>query len=147
MVMSRSFWLAVVALCVIGTALFYSVMSSQPPLEVRIVSSKASFRKGEIAHFDFYLVCAFCLAPVSTPSLSNEVTISGSGGPVFSRRELIHRKEPVTIGWNSQLKFGELDWNLCDLSGKPVPPGRYRISVSLIDSNLSSEITVEVGNS
>jgi len=45
---------------------------------------------------------------------------------------------------DSQLKFGELDWNLCDLYGNAVPIGIYKVTVSLLDWKLSGEISIEI---
>jgi hypothetical protein len=59
-------------------------------------------------------------------------------------REYIHKTELVTLCGNSQLKFGELNWDLRDLSGKPVPAGIYKVLVSLLDWKLSGEISIEI---
>jgi len=138
--------LAFLLLCGAGILIFNSFAGSTPPLEIKIIPNKTSFRKGEVAHLEFYLVCTFSLLPesVTIPSLNHQVTIVGPTGAVYSKRELIHRAEPVTLRRGSEMKLGELDWNLRDLSGKPMPKGVYKISVSLLDYQLQGEILIEI---
>jgi len=136
----------IILICAAGALLSWFYANSTDMLEVRIVSNKTSFQRGDSAHFDFYLACRFnpFSDSATIPSLNHEVTITGPEGPILSRQEFIHRKEPITLHYGSQLKLGELDWNLCDLSGRPVPKGTYRILVSLLDQKLSGEISVKV---
>jgi len=133
-------------LCGAGILAFNSFARSTPTLEIKIIPNKISFRKGEVAHLEFRLVGTFSLfsEPVTIPSLNHQVTIVGPTGVVYSKREFIHRAEPVTLRRGSEMKLGELDWNLLDLSGKPVPKGVYKIVVSLSDYQLQGEISIEI---
>jgi len=140
---------AAVLLCIAGVAgtfLFSFFMYSPCQLEIKIIPNKVLYRKGEVAHFDFYLICKSSLffESVTIPSLDYDVKITGPSGPVFATQEFIHRTGPVTLRGNAQLELGKLDWNLCDLRGNLVPAGVYKVSVSLHDWKLSGEISIEI---
>jgi len=142
--MSRRKKIAFCLFFVIGVVVLFLIYP-RGSLEIQIVSSKTLFQKGEVAHFEFCLFYKSNLfvPSVTIPSLNHDVVITGPGGPVYAKRVFVHTKAPITIGMIPE-KFGELDWNLCDVSGRPVRAGVYTIKVSLVDWNLFGEVSVEI---
>ena len=137
--------LLVAAFLIVAMVLVTGVLATLS-VSLAVTSDRNSYSPGSSAHIEFFFVYGpnVVRGTVTIPSSSYEVIISGSSGPILAMRTFIDSSEPITIPPNTTQKLGEFDWNLKDTAGIFVPPGKYKITVSLLDYALSGEIMIEV---
>jgi len=135
-----------VASFLLGAMVLVVTALSTLSVTLLVKPDRESYRVGSSVHVELFLTYGpnFVRGPVTIPSISYEVIVSGAGGPVLGMLRYVETREPTTISPNTTQKIGEFDWDLKDISGNDVAPGTYRIMVRMLDYPLSAQTRIQV---
>ena len=110
---------------------------------LKVVKYKSSFQSGEEVKLLLYLVNQEAL-DLDAPSLSYQVEIYGSSGPIIGLARQDLQTGPVRIPANSEYKIGEFVWDQRDSQGNQVGVGAYTIRIKLLHLNLETSIVIQI---